>query len=137
MAAPVGLGAGVEVLGLTGLAGRLVGHDARDPIAHFCLTGSGFRPYLSLGSRSFRQNPLIVGDLQRFALGAMGIAARSRQGVGQLPMPPPGDGAASLAGTSVIMASAVINRAAIEPASWSAVRTTFAGSTMPALIIST
>ena len=44
---------------------------------------------------------------------------------------------ASLAETSAIIASAVISSAAIEPASCKAVRTTLAGSTMPALIMST
>ena len=44
---------------------------------------------------------------------------------------------ASFCGISAIIASAVIRSAAIEPASWRAVRTTLAGSTMPALIMST
>ncbi len=54
------------------------------------------------------------------------------------PMPRlPAAGAPSFAGMSAIIASAVISRAAIEPASCSAVLTTLAGSTMPALIMST
>src|SRR6204780_2067335 len=54
-----------------------------------------------------------------------------------IPPPPPGIAGASALGRSAIMASVVIMRPAIEAASWSATRTTFAGSTMPAFSMST
>src|SRR5580693_3300535 len=54
------------------------------------------------------------------------------------PIPPPGmAGASFFFGVSATMASVVIIRPAIEAASCSATRTTFAGSTMPALSMST
>ena len=53
-------------------------------------------------------------------------------------MPPPGmDGASFFLGASATIASVVIIRPAIDAASCSATRTTFAGSTMPALSMST
>lgn len=73
-------------------------------------------------------------------LGDRMLTERSRH-CSQYPIPPmpplPAGRAVSLEGMSAIIASAVIRSAAIEPASCKAVRTTFAGSTMPALIIST
>src|SRR6187200_1958979 len=54
------------------------------------------------------------------------------------PMPPPPGiaGAASFLGASAIIASVVMRRPATDAASWSAARTTFAGSTIPAWSIS-
>ena len=51
--------------------------------------------------------------------------------------PPPGMAGAGSFGSSATMASVVTRRPATEPASCSAVRTTLAGSTMPASIMST
>ena len=57
--------------------------------------------------------------------------------MGEVLPPPPGIAGAASFGSSATMASVVTRRPAIEPGSCRAVRTTLAGSTMPALIMST
>jgi hypothetical protein len=73
-----------------GFARSFVGHYTCNAIGNFSLPGFGFFPRLDFGGRSrccgFRQQALVFGCLQCFALGPTGFACRCHCFAGGKPL---------------------------------------------------
>lgn len=113
----------------------------RHPLMTFVVVFGEWRPLTPRGQLAGPANSTRFAYVGLKSVYQVIRAPTSFRHCSQYPIPPmlplPAGRADSFEGMSAIIASAVIRSAAIEPASCKAVRTTFAGSTMPALIIST